>query len=96
MLREEARKTIIKERDSLRANPMVKVEDCLYEAFNVAIKALEQERQSKTGKWIVYYTVNFGDFAGTEKYECSECHHRVGVFNSKFCPDCGAKMEEDK
>ena len=43
MTNEEAKKIIIKERDSLKANPMVKVEDCLYEAFNVAIKALEQQ-----------------------------------------------------
>lgn len=43
MTREEAREIIIKERDSLKANPRVKVEDCLYEAFDLAIKALEHE-----------------------------------------------------
>ena len=43
MTTEEAKEIIIKERDSLKANPIVKVEDCLYEAFDVAIKALEQE-----------------------------------------------------
>lgn len=40
---EEAKEIIIKEKDSLKANPMVEVEDRLYEAFDVAIKALEQK-----------------------------------------------------
>lgn len=44
MTDKEAREIIIEERDSLKANPMVKVEDCLYEAFDLAIKALEQTR----------------------------------------------------
>jgi len=42
MSNEEAKEIIIQERDSLKANPIVNVEDCLYEAFDVAIKALEQ------------------------------------------------------
>lgn len=48
-----------------------------------------------TGKWIVCDVVKFGDFVGTEKYECSKCHHRVGAFKSNFCPNCGARMEEE-
>ena len=43
MSNEEAKEIIIQERDSLKANPAVKVENCLYEAFDVAIKALEQQ-----------------------------------------------------
>lgn len=39
----EAREIIIEERDSLKADPKVEVEDCLYEAFDFAIKALERE-----------------------------------------------------
>ena len=42
MSNEEAKEIITQERDSLKANPVVNVEDCLYEAFDVAIKALEQ------------------------------------------------------
>lgn len=49
MTNEEAKEIIIKERDSLRANPMVEVEDCLYEAFDMAIEAL---KRIPTGKWI--------------------------------------------
>lgn len=44
MTTEEAKEIIIKERDSLKANPMLKVEDCLYDAFDLAIKALETYR----------------------------------------------------
>ena len=43
MSNEEAKEIIIQERDSLKANPAVKVENCLYEAFDVAIRALEQQ-----------------------------------------------------
>lgn len=46
-----------------------------------------------TRRWIVCDVVKFGDFVGTEKYECSECHHRVGAFISNYCPNCGARME---
>ena len=42
MSNEEAKEIITQERDSLKANPVVNVEDCLYEAFDLAIKALEQ------------------------------------------------------
>ena len=48
MTPQEARKIIIEERDSLEANPMVKVEDCLYEALDMAIKALETTEQVNT------------------------------------------------
>jgi hypothetical protein len=59
-----------------------------------AIKALPSVTPTRpTGRWIVYDVVKFGDFVGTEKYECSKCHHRVGVFKGNFCPNCGAKME---
>ena len=43
MTPKEAKEIIIKERDSLKANPIVKVEDCLYEALEIAIKALGQQ-----------------------------------------------------
>lgn len=48
--------------------------------------------QRPKGKWMVYAKVEFGDFKGTEKYKCSECGHEVGVFLSRYCPNCGAEM----
>lgn len=68
--------------------------EVIIQAFEDSVEALEQ--QQKTGHWIVCDVVKFGDFAGTEKYECSECHHRVGAFISNFCPNCGAKMTESE
>lgn len=38
----EARKILIQNMKSLKANPLVTVDDCLYEAFDKAINALEQ------------------------------------------------------
>lgn len=48
--------------------------------------------KEKTGKWEVYEVVDFGDFKGTEKYKCSKCGEKVGVFKSNFCPNCGKRM----
>ena len=48
--------------------------------------------QPKTWKWEVCEVVDFGDWKGTEKYKCSKCGEKVGVFKSNFCPNCGAKM----
>lgn len=48
--------------------------------------------QEKTGKWEVYEVVDFGEWKGTEKYKCSKCGEKVGVFKSNFCPNCGRKM----
>lgn len=42
MTREEAAKVLKLERDSLRKNPKVKVDQRLYDAFDVAIKELEK------------------------------------------------------
>lgn len=53
--------------------------------------AVEEAKRPK-GKWMVYAKVEFGDFKGTEKYKCSECGHEVGVFLSRYCPNCGAEM----
>lgn len=90
MTNSEAREIIIKERDSLKANPMVKVEDCLYEAFDVVIKVLEQ--QPKTGHWIADVE-KWGDVVTTVNgYRCDRCN----TFNTdkdNYCPNCGAKME---
>lgn len=84
MTNEEAKEIIIKERDSLKANPMVEVEDCLYEAFDMAIKALEQ----RPARWNRF----------TDNYkECSRCGKLIKYYyNYKYCPGCGREMEEVK
>lgn len=61
-----------------------------HDAFIVAVKALEQPEQKK-GKWIV---AGFFD----SFLKCSCCGYmkpwNEDIF--KFCPHCGAKMEEEK
>lgn len=86
MTAEEAKEIIIKERDSLKANPMLIVEDCLYEAYDMAIKALEQE--PKIGKW-----ERFAD----DYKKCSECGTIIMVYHGyNYCPNCGSEMTELK
>ena len=42
MTNKEAKEILIKERDSLKANPFISVDECLYEAYDMAIKRLEE------------------------------------------------------
>lgn len=85
MTREEAK------RELLFAKRNVMEGSWIDEAYDMAIKALEQPER-KRGKWIY---VN-----GHTAINCSACYHcgwslsfedTVKRFN--FCPSCGAKME---
>ena len=58
----------------------------LCEAHYMAIKALEQE--PKTGHWIDMDE-------GFSPCECSECKS-VEFIKSKYCPNCGARMESEE
>ena len=68
MTNEEAKKIIIQERDSLKANSAVKVENCLYEAFDTAIKALEQAMWIPVSERLPVVPANrWANFLVTEK-----------------------------
>lgn len=71
-------------------------ESAMYQAYDISVDTVDEQPtvqpQRKRGKWMVYAKVEFGDFKGTEKYKCSECGHEVGVFLSRYCPNCGAEM----
>ena len=57
------------------------------DALNMAIEALEQE--PKTGYWITkphIYGVAF----------CSECGFELRIDDTKYCPNCGAKMDKEQ
>lgn len=59
------------------------------------IEKLPSVNPQKSGKWIIDKEVTFGEWKDTKKYKCSECGIHVGVFNSNFCPNCGAMMESE-
>lgn len=73
------------------------VYDRYAEALAMAIKALEQPEQKK-GKWTncgnIYAGTAFID-AGYTVFRCSECNGS-NFKRSKFCPNCGARMEEEE
>lgn len=65
------------------------------EAFDAAIKALEQE--SKTGHWVRLETRRF---FRSHDFKCSECGNTLdfdgvncGRGDANYCPNCGAKMQ---
>ena len=63
----------------------------LSQAFDVAIKALEQE--PKTGHWIELEYLENDNY----DFECSVCHHtdtHSKTVKVKYCWYCGAKMQE--
>ena len=47
------------------------------------------------GKWIheVRYTID--SLHSYQQYRCSECGMTY-ITNTKYCPNCGARMEEDE
>jgi hypothetical protein len=50
------------------------------------------QAQRKRGKWEI---VSQHENPPTYIYSCSECRHKsFGFYN--FCPNCGARMEEEK
>lgn len=51
---------------------------------------IKEYEEPKTGHWISHYDED----AKEGWYECDRCHTER-AFNTKFCPDCGAKMESE-
>ena len=86
MTNEEAIKIIDKGLDIGVQMPFLTV-DQMNEAKQMAIKALSEQR---TGHWISSPNNCFA--------HCSECglHGDKGIYKHyKYCPNCGAKMEEN-
>lgn len=88
MTKEEAAKVLKLERTSWSANPNLKVAQCLCDAYDMAIKALEQTRwipvserlPEKDGEYLV--TVSF-HFCGEIVFKCSFATdlHKVDEYN---------------
>lgn len=71
-----------------------------HEAFDMAIKALEQEPKTKTGHWILADEQNKEDVENDNyRFICSECQcsdiHAKGT-KVPYCWKCGAKMEVEE
>ena len=86
MTNEEARQWFLKVYSEIKGKGYADENE---EAYELAIKALEQE--SKTGHW---------KWLTEDKYRCSNCNHetRVDECMNKpmydFCPFCNARMVE--
>lgn len=65
----------------------------VFEALDMAIKALEQQPTRPTGRWIEKEDYNLDTY-----YECSECGADYciegDILIHKYCPNCGARMAE--
>lgn len=59
------------------------------EALEIAIEALKERIERKTGKWVVKPNEYGRAF-------CSVCDYELHINNTKYCPNCGAKMEVDE
>lgn len=66
-----------------------------YEAFKVAIKALEA--RLKKGEWI-NENPDYYDTYYPNAYYCSNCkdYYTQEPYNLRYCPRCGAKMKYKK
>ena len=67
--------------------------------YNEAVKALEELEKRGEGKWIQYDK----RFPWVYLYKCSKCGNYLnfagvngGRGEANYCPNCGAKMTEDK
>ena len=70
--------------------------DITKEALTMAIEALEQPEQKK-GKWILCENPIYSSFriSGADPYLCTVCYMKNDR-QTKYCPNCGAKMEEEE
>lgn len=70
-----------------------------------AFKVIEEEPivdavPVRHGKW-KWLSCTYDRIPKEKEYECSECHHKTIVHGDelpweKYCPNCGARMEETK
>lgn len=64
------------------------------DALEIAIDALRERAERKTGKWkkILIATVPFTIYG----YECPFCEFRTAANTFNYCPHCGEKVEVEE
>ena len=70
----------------------LKIAESIYRYLCEGIEECEYaEPERKKGKWIWQGSISEGCWV------CSECKHKFyqGYGNENFCPNCGAKMDEE-
>jgi len=65
------------------------IKEAFTRGFELGLKKAPTTSQPKTGHWISHYDED----AKEGWYECDRCHTER-AFNTDYCPDCGAKMQE--
>lgn len=58
--------------------------------WKAAYERGKAEAHPRTGKWIK----KVGEIVDT--YVCDQCGRKNGVAKTRYCPNCGAKMEESE
>lgn len=86
-----SKKSILKDLIGLPADLDAKtVQRCIEAVHNFPSADV---RENKHGKW-VYQEPNSGNkFRGA--YWCNQCRNGVSYHKQNFCPNCGAKMDEE-
>ena len=57
-----------------------------------ALPSAQPELPQRTGRWIEHNPHKWG--LGIV-FECSECGEKIDCEPSNYCPNCGARMEEE-
>ena len=90
--------------DSAIARPMARgnaksIDDMWCDMAMQYTKRILEEEMSAGGEFRrvvhAHWIEHFEDFGESFFVECSACHSSKNVDKSKFCPDCGAIMDEE-
>lgn len=83
----------------LMAKSLKSIDDMWCDMVMQYTKRILEEEMSAGGEFRrvvnAHWIEHFEDFGESFFVECSACHSSKNVDKSKFCPDCGAIMDEE-
>lgn len=83
----------------LMAKTLKSIDDMWCDMVMQYTKRILEEEMSAGGEFRrvvhAHWIEHFEDFGESFFVECSACHSSKNVDKSKFCPDCGAIMDEE-